>query len=213
LSTRHVTPQTDVDIVELASSRPTILAVGQILPFKGTHLFVDAILQLRREGLDVQGIVLGSLPIWPPESVEYAAQLRRRAEEEGQTDRLHFVGVRENILEIMRASFLLATPILGDEAFGNVALEARSVGLPVVTFARGGLTELVDHGVTGYVCDTSDLQGLVTGLRHYLQNPCERARASANSLRVSTAPENDCTASEFERRWWTIFGADRAVQT
>jgi glycosyltransferase involved in cell wall biosynthesis len=207
LSTRHVTPQTDADVVELAASRPTVLAVGQILPFKGTHLFVEAILQLRREGVDVQGIVLGKLPAWPPESVEYAARLRQRADDEGQVDRLHFVGVRENILEIMRASFLLATPILGDEAFGNVALEARSVGLPVVTFAQGGLIELVDHGTTGYVCETSDLQGLLAGLRHYLMNPCERARASANSLRVSAAPDNDCTAFEFERRWWSIFSS------
>jgi glycosyltransferase involved in cell wall biosynthesis len=213
LSTRHVTMQTDADVLALAGSCPTILAVGQILPFKGTHLFVDAILQLRREGFDVQGIVLGSLPVWPAESVEYAAALCRRAEQERQTDRLHFVGVRENILEIMRASFLLATPILGDEAFGNVALEARSVGLPVVTFARGGLTELVNHGITGYICETTDLEGLVAGLRHYLQNPCARALASANSLRVSAAPDNDCTAFEFERRWWAIFSPDRALHS
>jgi glycosyltransferase involved in cell wall biosynthesis len=211
LSTRRVTAQTDADVVALAGSRHTVLAVGQILPFKGTHLFVDAILQLRREGFDVQGIVLGSLPVWPSESVEYVAALRARAEDEGQGDRLHFVGLRENILEIMKASFLLATPILGDEAFGNVALEARSVGLPVVTFARGGLTELVDHGTTGYICETSDLQGLVTGLRHYLQNPCERARASANSLRVSAAPDNDCTAFEFDRRWWAMFSSQEGA--
>ena len=212
LSTRHVMPHTDADVVALAGSRPTILAVGQILPFKGTHLFVDAILQLRREGFDVQGIVLGSLPLWPTESVEYAAALRSRAKHEGQSDRLHFVGVRENVPEIMKASFLLATPILGDEAFGNVALEARSVGLPVVTFARGGLPELVEHGVTGHICETADLQGLVTGLRHYLQNPCERARASANSLRVSAAPNNDCTTVEFERRWWAMFSSQERAR-
>jgi hypothetical protein len=76
-----------------------------------------------------------------------------------------------------------------------------------VTFARGGLTELVDHGITGYICETADLPGLVTGLRHYLQNPGARARASANSLRVSAAPDNDCTASEFERRWWAMFSS------
>ena len=45
----------------------------------------------------------------------------------------------------MNASYVLAAPILQEETFGNVALEARSVGLPVVTFARGGLTELVSH--------------------------------------------------------------------
>jgi len=212
LSQRDVTPQTDADIVCLAASRPTILAVGQILPFKGTHLFVDAILRLRRDGFDVQGIVLGSVPTWPDEAVEYAAALRRRVAEENECDRMHFVGIRENILEIMKASYLLATPIVGDEAFGNVALEARSVGLPVVTFARGGLTELVDHRRTGYVCTTADLEGLLEGLRFYLANPSERALASTHSLAMASAPGNDCTAPEFERRWWSMFSSRQAAQ-
>jgi glycosyltransferase involved in cell wall biosynthesis len=207
LSRRQVSSTTDADVVRLAAERPTVLAVGQILPSKGTHLFVDAVLQLRREGFDVQGIVLGGIPRWPDDLIEYIAGIRERVEKEGAADRVHFVGGRENILEIMRASYLLATPFLGDETFGNVALEARSVGLPVVTFANGGLVELVEHGSTGYICDTADLDGLLRGLRWYLTAPAKRTAASVNSLRVTASPENDCTAREFERRWWDIFRA------
>jgi glycosyltransferase involved in cell wall biosynthesis len=205
LSQRHVPQATDADVVRLAGERPTILAVGQILPSKGTHLFVDALLQLRREGFDVQGIVLGGIPSWPDDLVEYVAGIRDRVTKAGAADRIHFVGVRENILEIMRASYLLATPFLGDETFGNVALEARSVGLPVVTFANGGLLELVEHGSTGHVCDTADLDGLLRGLRGYLTDRAARDAASANSLCATASPDNDCTAPEFERRWWSIF--------
>ena len=118
---------------------------------------------------------------------------------------MHFVGVRENVLEIMKASYLLAAPIVQEETFGNVVLEARSVGLPVVTFARGGLPELVEHGRTGYVCDTPDVPGLLAGLRFYLADRAARETASANSLCVTAAPDNDCTAPEFERRWWSMF--------
>jgi glycosyltransferase involved in cell wall biosynthesis len=118
---------------------------------------------------------------------------------------VQFVGARENILDIMKASYVLAAPILQEETFGNVALEARSVGLPVVTFARGGLTELVTHGRTGHVCASADLDGLLHGLRHFLANAGERAAASAHSLAVSAAPGNDCTSGEFERRWWAMF--------
>jgi protein O-GlcNAc transferase len=84
-------------------------------------------------------------------------------------------------------------------------LEARSAGLPVVTFARGGLTELVVHGSTGYLCESADLSGLLCGLRHYLSRPDERGAASANSLNVASEPGNDCTSAEFERRWWAMF--------
>ena len=205
ISRRAVSPHTDEEVVRLATARPTILTVGQIAPFKGTHLTVEATLALMAEGRDVQTLVVGMVPTWPPELVEYVARLRERIASAGASDRVHLVGARENILDIMKASYVLAAPILQEETFGNVALEARSVGLPVVTFARGGLTELVSHGATGYVCASSDLDGLLDGLRHFLAHPAERAAASARSLAVSAEPGNDCTPGEFERRWWSMF--------
>jgi glycosyltransferase involved in cell wall biosynthesis len=196
---------TDAEVVRLAASRPTILAVGQIAPFKGTHLLVQAMLQLLAEGFDVQTIVVGALPAWPPELVDYTAGLREQVSAAGASNRVHFVGVRENVLEIMKASYVLAAPILQEETFGNVVLEARSVGLPVVTFANGGLTELVEHGRTGYLCESADLPSLLAGLRFYLACPEERAAASVSSLNVTSEPDNDCTSREFERRWWAMF--------
>jgi glycosyltransferase involved in cell wall biosynthesis len=195
----------DGDIVRLAASRRTILVVGQIAPYKGTHLAVDAVLQLLKEGLDVQAIVLGDPPTWPPDLVDYTERIRERVSACRAGDRIHFVGARENVLAIMRASYLLAAPILQEETFGNVVLEARDVGLPVVTFARGGLPELVEHRGTGYVCATADLDGLLEGLRYFLARPGEREAASVNSLVAAVAPGNDCTPSEFERRWWAMF--------
>ena len=205
VSRRPQAASIDDDIVCLAASRRTILIVGQIAPFKGTHLAIDAVLELVREGMDVQAIVLGDLPTWPMELVDYTERIRARVSACGAGDRVRFVGVRENVLDIMKASYLLAAPILQEETFGNVVLEARDVGLPVVTFARGGLPELVEHRRTGYVCATADLDGLLEGLRHFLLHPAERASASTNSLAVAAAPGNDCTPPEFERRWWAMF--------
>jgi len=205
LSRRVVRDQTDEDVVRLAASRRTLLTVGQIAPFKGTHLAVEAALGLIAEGHDIQAIIAGALPIWPADLVTYVQDLQERIAVAGAGDRIHFVGGRENVPAIMRASFVLAAPILQEETFGNVVLEARSVGLPVVTFARGGLGELVTHGQTGYICPTADLAGLSEGLHYFLTQPGERDRASANSLAAATGPDNDCTATEFERRWWALF--------
>ena len=212
LSRRPASAAVDQDVIARARTRPTLLTVGQIAPFKGTHLAVDGALQLLREGFDVQAIILGTLPDWPPELAEYFADLRERVELAGAGDRVLFAGIRENVLELMKASYVLSAPILQEETFGNVVLEARSVGLPVVTFARGGLTELIEHGHTGYVSETADLPGLLAGLRFYLRDKDARDRASANSLRVTSSPENDCTPQEFDRRWSSMFERARLTR-
>ena len=205
LSRRAIVDGADTDVVRLAGSRRTLLTAGQIAPFKGTHLAVDAALALIAKGEDVQAIIAGAIPAWPPDLVEYVDDLRARVERLGAGDRIHFVGSRENMPAIMRASYLLVAPILQEETFGNVALEARSVGLPVVTFDRGAMGELVAHYETGYMCPTADLAGLLEGVRYFLDRPSERARASVNSLMAAGQPDNDCTPAEFERRWSAVF--------
>jgi glycosyltransferase involved in cell wall biosynthesis len=205
LSRRAGTAGGDDDMVALAASRRTLLTVGQIAPFKGTHLAVEAALRLIAEGEDIQALIVGAIPTWPPELVEYVRAMKERVVAAGAEDRVRLVGHRENVPAIMRASYVLSAPIVQEETFGNVALEARAAGLPVVAFARGGLVELVTHRETGYLCPTSDVDGLLEGLRHFLREPAARARASAASLAAFDAPENDCTPREFQRRWWAMF--------
>src|SRR4029079_5880790 len=101
LSRRPVMDVTDEEIVRLAASRRTLLTVGQIAPFKGTHLAVEAALELIASGENVQAIVAGAIPIWPPDLVDYVAALRERIDRAGAGDRVHFVGVRENMPAIM----------------------------------------------------------------------------------------------------------------
>ena len=58
----------------------------------------------------------------------------------------------------------VVVPSLWDEPLGRVALEAASVGVPVVATAVGALPELVVDGVTGWLTHPSE-EGLEDGLR------------------------------------------------
>jgi glycosyltransferase involved in cell wall biosynthesis len=204
VSRRAAPAQTDAAVLQLVRERPTILSVGQLLPFKGTHFVVDAAVELLRAGHDVQAVIVGAIPRWPADVAAYVSELRQRADRDGH-GRIHFVGLRENVLEIMRASYVLAVPILGEETFGNVVLEAQSVGLPAVAFPTGGLVELIAHGRTGLVSEAPTRDALVQGLEFYLRSPAERERASRACLQEFSRPDSDLTAGEFERRWWELF--------
>ncbi|MBC7917465.1 MAG: glycosyltransferase family 4 protein [Rhodoferax sp.] len=87
---------------------------------------------------------------------DYASKLR----EKYSSERIRFVGwvPAESVYPVIDFAVI---PSLWNEPFGRVVIEAYAHGVPVVAAARGGLTELVRDGVTGYLFDPaipSDLQ-------------------------------------------------------
>jgi UDP-glucose:tetrahydrobiopterin glucosyltransferase len=58
------------------------------------------------------------------------------------------------------------------EAFGNVAIEALACGVPVIAYSRGGPTEIVKPGVTGWLVEPDSVDGLVDAIARIGQ--CDR---------------------------------------
>jgi UDP-glucose:tetrahydrobiopterin glucosyltransferase len=50
------------------------------------------------------------------------------------------------------------------EAFGNVAIEALACGVPVIAYRRGGPTEIVQDGKTGWLVEPDSVTGLVEAI-------------------------------------------------
>jgi glycosyltransferase involved in cell wall biosynthesis len=70
------------------------------------------------------------------------------------------------------------------EAFGQTASEAHACGTPVIAFATGGLTDIVEHRRTGYLATPFDTQDLAAGIDWVLAHTSEAcgARPGANTL-------------------------------
>ncbi len=69
----------------------------------------------------------------------------------------------EKMKDMVRyAALYLATT---KETFGIGTLEAMACGIPVLGYNWGGTADIVEHGVTGYLVEPGDLDGLVTGWR------------------------------------------------
>lgn len=70
--------------------------------------------------------------------------------------------VYEQMREMVKgAAVYLATT---KETFGIGTLEAMACGVPVLAFRHGATRDLIEHGVTGYLVDPGDYDGLATGL-------------------------------------------------
>ncbi|HET7274762.1 MAG TPA: N-acetyl-alpha-D-glucosaminyl L-malate synthase BshA [Longimicrobiaceae bacterium] len=70
------------------------------------------------------------------------------AESLGIGDRVIFLGKQDSVAELLACADLFLLPS-ESESFGLVALEAMASGVPVVATAVGGVTEVVEDGVTG----------------------------------------------------------------
>ncbi|AFZ13617.1 glycosyl transferase group 1 [Crinalium epipsammum PCC 9333] len=81
----------------------------------------------------------------------------------GLTDRVHFMGYRRDLPEIMRALDLFVFPSRY-EPFGMVVSEAMAAGLPVITSGTTGAAEIVTPESGVVLSDSEDIQGLAEAL-------------------------------------------------
>jgi len=58
--------------------------------------------------------------------------------------------------ELLGGALALVFPIDWPEPFGMVMVEALACGTPVIAYRGGSVSEVIDHGVTGFICDHLD---------------------------------------------------------
>lgn len=79
------------------------------------------------------------------------------------------------------ASDLFIYPSLADNC-PLVVLESMACGTPVVSFAAGGIPELIEHNVTGYVAEYKSRNDFITGIKIFIRNENLRKNASIESV-------------------------------
>jgi glycosyltransferase involved in cell wall biosynthesis len=86
-------------------------------------------------------------------------------------------------LKLLRGARALMNPIRWQEPFGLVMAEALASGTPVLTFPDGAAAEIVDHGVTGFLCrDEDDMVAAVPRVGEIRRARCRLAAEQRFSL-------------------------------
>jgi L-malate glycosyltransferase len=84
-------------------------------------------------------------------------------------DEIRFLGKQEAVEELLAISDLFILPS-ENESFGLAALEAMACEVPVISSNAGGLPEVNIDGVTGYLCDVGDVDGMAARCIELLQD-------------------------------------------
>ncbi|MBU6429919.1 MAG: glycosyltransferase family 4 protein [Cyanobacteria bacterium REEB65] len=130
-----------------------LVFLGRVSPEKGTHLAIEV---ARRCGLPLT--IAGKVDqvdreYWQTAIQPYVDQ--RVVEYIGEVG-----GAKKR--ELLTGALALLHPVQWPEPFGLVMAEAMACGTPVVAIGMGSVPEVVDDGVTGYVC--SDVAGMVAAI-------------------------------------------------
>jgi glycosyltransferase involved in cell wall biosynthesis len=141
---------------------PLLVAVGNLYPVKdhATLLRAAAPIDAARVAIAGRG--------------EEERRLRDLADELELVDRLHLLGLRDDVGEVLAAADLFVHPSLS-EGLPLAILEAMAAGLPIVATRVGGVPRALDDGRAGLLVPPGDPPALEAALRALLQQPTRAA--------------------------------------
>jgi glycosyltransferase involved in cell wall biosynthesis len=176
----------DLKLYDLQTRKQDYLCfLGRIAPIKGTHIAIEV---AKKSGVPLK--IAGE--VQPLFQEYFDTQVKPHID--GKF--IEYVGEADlaSKNELLGNSLAMLFPIQWDEPFGLVMIEAMACGTPVLALPGGAVEEVVQNGVSGFVCDTPDEMALrakdlpgkfnPVGVRQYCQQYFSVERMVADYLEL-----------------------------
>lgn len=148
-----------------------LVFLGRMSPTKGVR---EAIGIARRAGVP---LVIAAKMREAAELEYFATEIKPRLG--GDVEYVGEVGFSDK-LDLLGGALALLNPLRWDEPFGLCMVEAMACGTPVIASRRGAAPEIVDHGLTGYICSSPQAMALAVGQAASLDRSACRAAVTAH---------------------------------
>lgn len=175
----------------LPAEGPLILAVGNLYPVKDHATLLRALPELPGVHVAIAG------------RGDEEPNLRRLAAELGIEERVHLLGLRDDVDRLLGAADLFVQPSRS-EGLPLAVLEAMAAGLPVVATRVGGMGEAVVDGETGILVEPGRPEALAAALRRLLGDAPLRGEMGRAAR---TRAEAEFSVRTMARRYVTLYRA------
>lgn len=128
-----------------------ILTVAELHERKGLEYLIKAMPAILEKIPNTKLIIVGEGP--------QRQDIEKLIEKEGLAKNIKLLGYRKSIPKIMASANLFVLPSV-KEAFGLVILEAMAAWLPVLATKVGGIPEIIEDGVNGFLIEPKDSDAL-----------------------------------------------------
>ena len=159
-------------------SGPIIGCVGRLAPEKGVDTLIRSLPEVFRAHPEVRVVIVGDGP-------ERSA-LEALAQSLGLAGRVHFLGEQPDAAALMTAMQVVAAPSR-TENFSLTIAEAMAAARPLVACNVGGIPEMVEDGVTGFLIPPDNPNALARRLADVLADPPRAGAMGAAGQRKAAA--------------------------
>lgn len=151
----------------IAGRGPVIGIGAKLRPEKRIVDLIEAVSYLRADFPEIVLLIAGE--------GEQEGLLRQAAAEHGVVNSVHFLGLRRDMPDILRALDLLVLPS-SREGTPMILLEALAAGVPVVASGVGGVPEVITHDLNGSLIEPFQPRALAAEIARVLRDTELRAR-------------------------------------
>jgi len=154
--------------------------LGRLVPVKNHRMFLSAAAEVMRSRPDIRAsyIIVGD--------GELRKDLEAAVREEGLEDKVHFVGWRDDLANIYRNLDIVALTSL-NEGTPLALIEAMAMGKAIVATNVGGVPDIIDDGVCGFLSERGDVRGFAERLIGLMDDKPLRERFGEEGIRRSRA--------------------------
>ena len=158
--------------------------VGRLTPVKGIPYLLQAVRILLRQGANVRVLVVGDGSI--------RSDLMSQTHDLGISENVVFLGHREDTDELLQTLDIFVLPSLS-EGIPMALLEAMAASQAVVASRVGGIPEIVEDGLEGFLVEPMDVDGLAERCRRLIESP-DAARKMGEQARKRVERDFSATA-------------------
>lgn len=150
----------------------TILFAGRLTPEKGVSHLIEALALVKG---DWKLVIAGD-----GYDLNRCKSLSKRLNLSERTEFIGWLSPEEMTTSLQNCA-ILAMPSLWPEPFGRLGPEAFVYGRPVVAYATGGISDWLDHGISGYLVKPRDITSLANHIQLMLDSPNLRLQMGTNA--------------------------------
>ena len=150
-------------------------SVGRFDPIKNFPMLVKAIAEARKEEEAIKGVIVGDGPAF--------MEIKELVDQLHLGDAIRLTGFRDDASRLMAAFDLFALTSFS-EGTSMALLEAMSLGVPPVVTSVGGNPEIVEHGRSGWLVPSDDVNALKDTLLRCVRSREELTRIGEGARNV-----------------------------